>query len=81
MLDICNGHIPMGIESLSTIFGVVIALRVLNQIGHMNVELRSDKFGADSGSGMVIQVTSWCLQVRAYMTSTVQGRAGRGAAV
>ena len=60
---------------------MVVALRVLNQIDHINVELRSDKFGANGGSGMVIQVTSWCLQVRAYMTSTVQGRAGRGAAV
>ena len=37
MLDICNGHISMNIESLLTIFGGVIALRVLNKISHINV--------------------------------------------
>ena len=37
MLDICNGHISMNIESLLTIFGGVIALRVLYKMGHINV--------------------------------------------
>ena len=37
MLDICNGHISISIESLLTIFGEVIALRVLYKIGYINV--------------------------------------------
>ena len=37
MLDICNGNISLNIESLLTIFGGVIALRVLNKIGYINV--------------------------------------------
>ena len=37
MLDICNGHISLNIESLLTIFGGVIALRVLNKISYINV--------------------------------------------
>ena len=37
MLHICNGHISLNIESLLTILGVVVALRVWNQIGQINV--------------------------------------------
>ena len=37
MLDICNGHISLNIESLLTIFGGVIALRVLYKMGYINV--------------------------------------------
>ena len=37
MLDICNGHISLNIESLLTIFGGVIALRVLNKMGYIKV--------------------------------------------
>ena len=37
MLDICNGHISLNIESLLTIFGGVIAVRVLYKMGYINV--------------------------------------------
>ena len=37
MLDICDSHISMNVESLLAIFGEVIASRALHKIGYVNV--------------------------------------------